>query len=535
MAALIRLNVFMLIFDRSMLVRGLGVATMLLLASLPIAAVACLPACIGQTLTTPNFSHQDLTKANFEGATIIGGVFIRANLTGANFNNAIFQGVPGHPTQTPDFTFANLTNATFVGAKFSAPTYFTYANLTCADFSQTDISTGNAVFGDEPLLYTAPAGKNACRTLFRNTTMNCEFIDDWRAFDLTGAVVTACATKLAGRNFANANMTYVNFESAILDGATFTSAFLNGANFNEASLQCAGSQCVDLSNAQLQGAKLNKANLTGASLQGAILAQDATGKNPASLAQAHLKNVNLANAQLSGVDFTNVNFYGDQPANSGGCKTKGGFTLGCASAHSAQMTDTQFEGAYLYGVDFQNATMLAVNFHNAVLVGANFGSATIGQNPSTDLPTSFYGAHLQGTNLKDATFSNVDFSNAFFDFRNQGNSIYINLNGLLHNSFACSTPSTCKPATGADVCVSLNYSTTTVAPGDARATCPDGTTGSCGPANSAPPGNPHWNSPWTIGKPPPGPSPGWYLYDATYTYRAAEKDICNGEAVIFFW
>lgn len=518
------------------LVRLLGVAAVLcMLASIAGAQNACPPACSGQTLDTPNFLQQDLTNANFEGATIKGGMFVRANLTGANFKNATFMSVPGRPLQTPDFTFANLTHANFSGARFNAPTYFTYANLTCADFSQTDISTGNAVFGDEPLIYTAPAGKNDCRTLFRNTTMNCEFIDDWRAFDLTGAVVTACATKLARRNFANAIMTNVSFESAILDGATFTSAVLNGANFNNSSLQCAGSQCVNLSNAQLQGAKLNKANLTGANLQGAILAQDATGKNPASLSQAHLKNVNLADAQLSGVDFTNVNFYGDQPANSGGCKTKGGFTLGCASAHSAQMTDTQFEGAYLYGVDFQNATMLAVNFHNAVLVGANFGSATIGQNPSTNLPTNFNGAHLQGTNLKDATFSNVDFSNAFFDFRNQGNSIFINLNGLLHNSFACSTPSTCKPATGADVCVSLDYSTTTVAPGDTRVTCPDGTTGSCGTANATPPLNPHWNSPWTIGKPPPGPPPGWYLYNATYTPKASEKDICNGEAVNYFW
>src|SRR5205085_5447134 len=120
---------------------------------------------------------------------------IRANLTGANFNNATFKSVDGNPNQVPDFSFANLTRATFVAAKFQAPTYFSYATLTCADFSQTNINNGNAIFGDEPLVYTQPSN---CRTAFKGATMNCEFIDDWRAFDLTGADVTACVKQLRG-------------------------------------------------------------------------------------------------------------------------------------------------------------------------------------------------------------------------------------------------------------------------------------------------------------------------------------------------
>ena len=282
------------ISNLSMFVRGLGIATVLMLAAPATAAeVACPPACLGQTLNTPNFSHQDLTNANFEGATIVGGVFIRANLTGANFGNAKFQGVPGHPTQTPDFTFANLTNATFAGATFSAPTYFTYATLTCADFSQTDLANGNAVFGDEPLIYAYDRAKPAaCRVKFQGTTMNCEFIDDWRNFDLSGANVRACLTQFAGRDFSYAMMAQVNFRGAYLAGVNF-------------------------SHAQLQNANLSKANLTGANMGNVFLSTGDNGAGAATLESAHLKNVNLANAQLSGVTFTNANFYGTSAASNG--------------------------------------------------------------------------------------------------------------------------------------------------------------------------------------------------------------------------
>src|SRR3954470_4014588 len=87
---------------------------------------ACPPACAGKTLTAQNFSHQHLDHANFAGATIVSGVLVRATLTHANFNGATFVGIQGYPGQTTDFSFADLSNATFIGAKFLAPTYFTY-------------------------------------------------------------------------------------------------------------------------------------------------------------------------------------------------------------------------------------------------------------------------------------------------------------------------------------------------------------------------------------------------------------------------
>src|SRR3954471_19088 len=70
---------------------------------------ACPPDCIGKTLTTPNFSHQDLSGVNFTGATIIGGVFVRARLVGAHFDNVTFKPGPGTPILVNDFSHADLS------------------------------------------------------------------------------------------------------------------------------------------------------------------------------------------------------------------------------------------------------------------------------------------------------------------------------------------------------------------------------------------------------------------------------------------
>ena len=495
-----------------MLLRGLGVASLLVLATTASAAgVACPPACKGQTLNTPNFSHQDLVNANFEGATIVGGVFIRANLTGANFNNAIFKDVPGHPTQTPDFTFANLTNATFAGATFAAPTYFTYATLTCADFSQTNLANGNPVFGDEPLIYAYDRAKpDGCRMKFQGTTMNCEFIDDWRNFDLTGANVGACLTQFAGRDFSYAMMAQVSFRGAYLAGVNF-------------------------SHAQLQNANLSKANLTGANMGNVFLSTGDNGAAAATLESAHLKNVNLSNAQLSGVNFTNANFYGTTTANSSQCVISKGFAQECATAKGATITGTSFTGAYLYGVDFTNATIKGANFAGAVLTGANFAGATIAGYPGSGAATLFSQAHLQGTNLS-TTLTGVDMTDAFLDFGSGGNGLAIMLSGSLHNVFACG-PLPCAPATGSDVCVAATYNLPTSVPAaNQTIICPDGTTGNCGAAGAA-----GWKSSLSlkIGTAGNGTPQGWYQYwPATYTPKANSADVCNGvqnQPPVFPW
>ncbi len=262
----------------------------------------------GQTIKHGNFSHRDLSNANFSSATLIAPFFAFANLKNANFQGAIITNDSSNPALVADFSFANLEGACFLGVQFNGPTYFTSATLTCADFSKTDLSAGNAIFGESPL--TFERAKTNCRLAFRASVMNCEFLADWRFLDLSGADVKACSTQLAGRDFSGSKFDSVNLEGANLDRAKFVKADLSRAILDKASLR--GS---DLSYATLLGAHLNLANLTGANLYHTFLSNDTPSgiTNAASVRQAHLKNANLSFAQLSGVDFTYANFYGHDP------------------------------------------------------------------------------------------------------------------------------------------------------------------------------------------------------------------------------
>ena len=531
----------------------------------PQAAAAVLPACAPRAPTPPgldfscprpdgstcqplefrNFAGRDLRHANFQGATLVGVTFIHARLQGANFKNATFM-PGGMPLVAPtDFTAANLDNACFIGATFKGNTYFTAANLSAADFSGQDFTASRAIFGDQRLRID----DTQRRPLFRGAHMNCEFVDQWAAFDLTGADVSQCATQLAGRDYSNARMARVNFASTVLDGTLFVGADLSGAVLDGASLQCGPptgggtARCVDLSNAKLQGASLNRANLSGASLYGAFLSNNINSSisDAASLRQAHLKNVNLSAAQLSGVDFTLANFYGDAPANPGGCATTlgnfAGFTNGCASAHNANLAAATFSNAYLYGVDFTAAAISGANFDQAVLSGANFAGANVATFAPSGSRTKFTRAHLEGTNLDQAATLDADLTDAFVDFLRGGNQFYVLLNGANHNRFACSNTSPCTPPTGQDVCVWVSYPQTTVPGASTSLTCPDG-----GPAGAAGCGgggaaNGRWKSSLVAATPPdPGPPPAWYSSAPTYGVATTDPQVlCRGGKGILFW
>ena len=98
-----------------------------------------------------------------------------------------------------------------------------------------------------------------------------------------------------------------------------------------------------------------------------------------------------------------------------------GFTENCATATYATMDNTNFGGAYLFGVDFTHATAVGVIFQDSFLAGANFSSAGLSADISGQ-DTSFAGAFLQGTNLAGATLQNgIPLGGAFVDFSSEGN------------------------------------------------------------------------------------------------------------------
>ncbi len=506
----------------------------------------------GQTIVRGNFSYRDLTNADFSNATLIAPYFAYANLTNANFQGAAFVTDSTNSAMVSDFSFADLQKACFIGARFEGLAYFTNATLTCADFSKTDLSGHNVIFADGgPLIFDR--ARTDCRLAFRSAVMDCEFFNDWRFMDLGGADIKACVGQFAGRDFSGAKLNDVNLAGADLNGTKFFKANLNAAILNQASLIGA-----DLSYATLLGAQLNKANLTNASLYYAFLSNDNTSgiTNSASVKQSHLKNVNLSYAQLNGVDFTYSNFYGDHPTSTGICKTAPSlsqceksdsadgasnsgtyerFACGCASAHGARITKTNFKGAYLYGVDFTEALIQGGDFHEAVLTGANLNGATI-RSDTLGNPTTFFRAFLQGTNLEGAHIVNqITLASAFVDFRPDGNNLFILLDGENHNEFVCPD---CAPPTKSNVCVLVNYPNPTRVPASgAQFACPDHHSyGDCGPAN--PDGsNPKWKSDITdLASPPTGVPPTWYETDSTYIKAPANpRSVCNGGAPVIFW
>jgi uncharacterized protein YjbI with pentapeptide repeats len=526
-----------------------------------------------QNLSNMNFSRRDLRGANFSGATLKGTMFIGANLEGANFSNARVQASDREDLRPTDFTKANLNRACFSNMTFSGRTYFTYADISCADFSRTDLAAGLAIFGPSPL----KIDESSCKPSFRGATMHCEFVADWPRLDL-GSVsdtvrtdLSACASQLGNLSLDGADLNRAKFGNAVMDGISMAGADLTGADLRGASLgcskgrcanlanaildntrlssatldginlagasmvgtqldrtslQCVDKQCANLQQARLHGANLARANLSGANLYGALLSKGSIGV-AATLAGAHLKNVNLSFSTLTGADFNGANFYSTYP---GPCATTepnhGGTTRQCASAYKAQMTDTNFSNAYLYGVDFSAAEIRGGLFDKAVLTAASFAAASIGAN-SDGVPTRFTYAHLEGTDLAGAALLEyADLSNAYLDFRPENNLIYLNLAAPLHNSFTC-TSQGCNPPTATDVCIQLAYAPTP-APLSRTITCPDGAAAGadgvpgCGPARTDG-SNLRWKS-----RVAPSDPAAWYANAATYTPAASPASFCNG-------
>lgn len=524
-----------------------------------------------QDLSNMNFSRRDLRGANFSGATLKGTIFIGANLEGANFSNARVQASEREDLRPTDFTRANLSRACFNRMTFGGRTYFSHANVSCADFSQTSLAGGQAIFGPGPL----KIDDSSCKPSFRGAAMSCEFIADWPRLELgslgdtartdlsacgnalaglkldkadLNRVVLANAVldgvSLAGANLAGANLDgaslgcsrgqCANLAGAILDGARLNKARLDGANLagaslknaqlQQASLQCVDQQCVNLEEARLQGAVLSQANLTGASLYGATLTGDGAG-SAAVLIGAHLKNVNLSFAKLTGANFSNANFYGEY---GGACDTSGpnhrGTTRNCASAYGAEMTDTIFDHAFLYNADFRFTQIRGGSFSQATLTAASFAGASITRN-SNSAGTIFTEAHLEGSNLGSALLLEAaQFDGAYLDFPKGSNILYLNLDASRHNRFPCPAGG-CVPPSGQDVCVGLAYGPTQP-PVSSTITCPDDLAAErngCGPA-STDGSNRRWKSGIAMQEPP-----GWYFTAATYTPAAPASSICNGK------
>jgi len=379
---------------------------------------------------------------------------------------------------------------------------------------------------DTPCLDGTPIGRNTASLevqllaptilLSTKSCVGCRLVGaDLSGYDLSAVVLTGAdltRANLAGSTLLIQNGGIVS-ASVKLAHATLDEVIgFKGTDLSLLDLSTTSLKGADLGGANLEGAKLNGANLEGANLSGASLTNHPTSiPQAASLVGAHLKNVNLMGANLSGANLTNASFYGSLPLDRGTCPIVGGFTQNCASAQRATMNNTQFAGAYLYGVDFTHAKIQGVQFGNAVLIGANFDQAELSADTNIGTNSGFSSAFLQGTNLGTATLVGTSLQGAFVDFTDGGNDMYLQLDGT-HTVFPG------WKTQGQQVCVFVFYGTATTVPTTGTTlTCPDGFTAApngCGPMERA---NLRWKSPVDIAQANP---PASYVNPATYTLAA---------------
>lgn len=165
-----------------------------------------------QDLLEARFAGRDLTKAQFDLATLT-----RANLAGAKLRYA-------------NLSRANLQGAVLRDVDFSSAD-LTFANLTGADLIEADLRTA----------------------------------------DLTGAILARAklGSDLRGADLRDRDLRTVDFRGAQLRDADLSDARLEDSQFGGVDLRGQNLRRADLRRADLRGADLRGADLAGADLRGA--------------------------------------------------------------------------------------------------------------------------------------------------------------------------------------------------------------------------------------------------------------------------
>jgi uncharacterized protein YjbI with pentapeptide repeats len=149
--------------------------------------------------------HRDLTAANFEGAQIVAGNFVKANLTGANLRDANFSGVN---LEFATLTGADLTGTNFTGVRFNSQTKWPE--------------------GFDPL--TIGAHGPGVDYSYSEFTLGA-YHRDLTAANFEGAQIVA--GNFVKANLTGANLRDANFSGVNLEFATLTGADLRGTDLSE--------------------------------------------------------------------------------------------------------------------------------------------------------------------------------------------------------------------------------------------------------------------------------------------------------------
>jgi len=412
----------------------------------------------GQTL--PNFSGIDLTGVNMVGLEIYYG-----NLTGATF---------GGNVGVADFTYSDLTNATFPGAILNGTRFFN-TDLTGANFTGATLT--GASFGGSLTSVNEAIGVAGTRVNGWQGTCFCggSGLVDLTNLDLSGMDFTATqfsGADLSGADLAGATLTNGGISRAVgtdLTGVaatgTYFSADMTDALLVNANLTAATFSYTTLTNADFLNATVTGARFTDGGSPTLALNFRSTAANSWAGIDFRGSNVSLTNTDLTGVNMTGARF-GIEPqsqsvdlsgsnltganltgatitrlklVNATGLNTVTGLFTTSGTWDGVDVTGTalnasgqnlagfRFYDAQLTGANFTNANLANTYWNGAKVTGANFTGTGVGQNgfvgtgANSWAGTNFSGGALNATsqnlsniNMTGANLSGCYLQNAVF-------------------------------------------------------------------------------------------------------------------------
>jgi uncharacterized protein YjbI with pentapeptide repeats len=261
--------------------------------------------CPDTDLSGMSFSYTDLSYAVLYGANLHGDALNGATLAGAHLKGADLHGVSsggiiGVPAAIP-------RNWGVLDGYLTGP----YANLSYADFEDTDLTLGGGDFADAnlhgaDLAYVDNPGIRDVTLDFSHAVLTrADFADGYfLASNLTGANLAGDNLDgfFQGSNFTDADLRDIEisgvttgyplgFPDSGLSGADLEGANISGADLEEDVFSDANLSDGNFSHTYLSGSLMTDANLTDANLKDANLDQvDMTGAN---LDDAHMAGATL--------------------------------------------------------------------------------------------------------------------------------------------------------------------------------------------------------------------------------------------------
>lgn len=393
-----------------------------------------------------DFSHRDLTGAEFVGAFLNHSDFERSVLRQTNFFGATLS--------NSNFIESDLSKADMRGAQMQG------VNFTNAVMNDANLADGSLLrqgqSGEINPVHNIDAKRRLYEAVFKNAQAQRAKFSSAITLSTDLSLVNFKGAKLMGVNFTNSNLHGATFENADLRGCNFTNANMNavillhanldGATFEGADLTASVVHFEEVDKSAFSHAKMTKSVDSLAYSIKEIIANHRIWVNTmgAEGIRADLEGLDLSHVMLNGVQFqaaslkrallvgASFNNAVFTMADLSACNAREaqflksdcrgtGFSLSCLEQADFQYADcspmiiTSHMNPKRWPTNFAGANLQQANFHGANLEGAHFDNASLARADlrEANLRGAFLlDANLTGADLRGANLENADLRGA---------------------------------------------------------------------------------------------------------------------------